>query len=241
MPLIERRKLFEQVAAHLQRQILDGTLKPGDRLPPERDLQEQFGVGRPAVREALIALQRAGLVEISNGARARVAMPTAAGVLGGMIPAVRQMLSTDEGQWYFHDVRSFFEIGLARQAAREANAAQVDTLEQALRQNAATIGDTAAFIETDVRFHLVIAEISANPVIIALHDAMAAWLKQQRALTLQTTGQDRIAYEAHVRIFEGIRAHDPDAAEQAMRGHMQQLATLLAGAVPNWDAPAPTA
>ena len=63
---IDRRKLFEQVAAHLQREILDGTLKPGDRLPPERELQIRFGVGRPAVREALITLQRAGLIEIVN-------------------------------------------------------------------------------------------------------------------------------------------------------------------------------
>jgi GntR family transcriptional repressor for pyruvate dehydrogenase complex len=234
MPLIERRKLFEQVAAHLQRQILDGSLKPGDRLPPERDLQEQFGVGRPAIREALISLQRAGLVEIANGTRARVAMPTASGVLGGMIPAVRQMLSTDAGQRHFHDVRAFFEAGLARHAAREATAARIAALETALRQNAATIGDTAAFIETDVRFHFLIAEMSGNPVIVALHDAMSAWLKQQRMLTLQTSGQDRIAHAAHSRIFEAIRAHDPDAAEREMQGHMRQLGGLLADAA-RWD------
>ena len=70
---IERRKLFEQVAAHIQKEILAGALRPGDRLPPERDLRARFGVGRPTIREALITLQRAGLVEIGNGAPARVA------------------------------------------------------------------------------------------------------------------------------------------------------------------------
>ena len=85
---IDRRKLFQQVASHLERQILDGSLKPGDLLPPERDLQTTFGVGGPAIREALIALQRAGLIETSNGLRARVAMPTASGVVAGMGTAV---------------------------------------------------------------------------------------------------------------------------------------------------------
>jgi GntR family transcriptional repressor for pyruvate dehydrogenase complex len=58
--LIDRRKLFEQVAAHLERDILSGKLRPGESLPPERDLQAMFGVGRPAIREALITLQRGG-------------------------------------------------------------------------------------------------------------------------------------------------------------------------------------
>src|SRR5688572_13335863 len=110
--IIDRRKLFEQVAAHLQREILQGALKPGDRLPPERDLQSRFGVGRPAVREALITLQRSGLIEIGNGAPARVAMPTAEGVVAGMMPAVLQMLQTTNGQKHFQDVRLFVESGL---------------------------------------------------------------------------------------------------------------------------------
>lgn len=227
-PLIVRRKLFEQVAAHLERQILDGALKPGDRLPPERDLQEQFGVGRPAIREALIALQRTGLIEIANGTRARVAMPTASGVLEGMLPAVRQMLSTTEGQRHFHQVRTFLEVGLARQAAREATEEHLSRLASALERNRAAIGDTRSFIATDVAFHYGLAEIPGNPVILGLHDAMSAWLKQQRALTLKTTGQDAIAYAAHERIFAAIRAHDPDAAETAMTDHMRQLGTLLA-------------
>ena len=99
--VIERKKLFEHVAAHLEAQILSGKLKPGEQLPPERDLQSRFGVGRPAIREALISLQKAGLVELTNGARAKVLMPTASHIFTGMAPAVRQMLSTEEGQRSF--------------------------------------------------------------------------------------------------------------------------------------------
>ena len=118
--VIERKKLFEHVAAHLEAQILSGKLKPGDQLPPERDLQSRFGVGRPAIREALISLQKAGLVELTNGARAKVLMPTARHIFTGMAPAVRQMLSTEQGQRYFQGARMFFEVGLAREAARTA-------------------------------------------------------------------------------------------------------------------------
>ena len=222
--LIDRRKLFEQVAAHLERQILDGSLRPGDRLPPERTLRERFGVGRPAIREALIALQRAGLVELTNGARARVATPTASGVLAGVVPAVRQLLSTAEGHRHLQRVRQFFEVGLARQAACEATPADLARLTEALARNEAAIGDEPLFIRTDIAFHYVLAEIPRNPVFTALHDALSAWLTDQRIVTLADAGQDRIAFEAHRRIHDAIVARDPEAAEGAMRAHLDQLA-----------------
>jgi len=220
---IERKKLFQQVAAHLENQILDGRLKPGDQLPPERDLQNRFGVGRPAIREALISLQRSGLVEISNGARARVAMPTAQDVVSGMGSAVRQMLSSEQGQRHFQGVRLFFETALARNAARSATPEQVKRLKAALDANRAARGDREAFIRTDIAFHFVLAEITANPIFAALHDAMSGWLKGQRVVTLDAPGQEATAYKAHVAIYEAIAAHDPDRAEAAMAAHLRQL------------------
>jgi DNA-binding FadR family transcriptional regulator len=220
---IDRRKLFEQVAAHLEREILQGKLKPGDRLPPERDLQVRFGVGRPAIREALITLQRSGLIEIGNGAPARVSMPTAEGVVAGMMPAVLQMLQTPTGQRHFQDVRLFVESGLARRAARATSEEDVARLEAALQANFAAIGNRQRFIETDVAFHLVIAETTRNPVFIALHDAMSTWLRQQREVSLDIPHQEEIAYAAHRRIFEAIRTRDADAAEAAMADHIVQL------------------
>jgi GntR family transcriptional regulator, sialic acid-inducible nan operon repressor len=220
---IDRKKLFEQVAAHLERQILEGKLRPGDQLPPERDLQARFGVGRPAIREALITLQRSGLVEIANGTRARVSMPTASAVVSGMGSAVRQMLSSGDGQRHFQGVRFFFETGLARAAARDATNEDVTRLEAALAANKAAIGNRPRFVATDVAFHFVLAEMTGNPIFAALHDAMSGWLTEQRVVTLEAPGQDRTAYEAHVRIFEAIAAHDPDRAEAAMATHLRQL------------------
>ena len=228
--IIDRRKLFEQVAAHLQREILQGALKPGDRLPPERDLQSRFGVGRPAVREALITLQRSGLIEIGNGAPARVAMPTAEGVVAGMMPAVLQMLQTTNGQKHFQDVRLFVESGLARRAAMTVSKEDVERLEEALNENRAAIGQRGKFIETDVAFHLTIASFTRNPVFIALHDAMSTWLRQQREISLDVPDQEKIAYAAHRKIFDAIAARDADRAEAAMAEHIVQLTASY------WDA-----
>jgi DNA-binding FadR family transcriptional regulator len=220
---IERKKLFQQVAAHLESQILEGRLKPGDLLPPERDLQNRFGVGRPAIREALITLQRSGLVEISNGARAKVAMPTAQGVVSGMGSAVRQMLSTEQGQRHFQGVRLFFETALARHAARCISPEQQVKLKAALDDNRDARGDRESFIRTDIAFHFVLAEITDNPIFAALHAAMSGWLKGQRVVTLDAPGQEETAYEAHVAIYEAIAARDPDRAEAAMAKHLHQL------------------
>jgi GntR family transcriptional regulator, sialic acid-inducible nan operon repressor len=220
---IERRKLYQQVAEHIEQQILSGALKPGERLPAERDLQTRFGVGRPAIREALISLQKAGLVEISNGSPARVAMPTAEGIMSGILPAVRQMLSTEEGQHHFQRARMFLETGLARQAARDATPEDHVRLTGALAANRTAIGDRAEFIRTDIAFHYVLAEITRNPVFLALYEAMSSWLKHQRVVTLTIQGQEDIAFAAHRKIHRAILAGDSDKAEEAMRAHLSQL------------------
>jgi GntR family transcriptional repressor for pyruvate dehydrogenase complex len=225
--IIERKKLFEHVAAHLEAQILGGQLRPGDQLPPERELQARFGVGRPAIREALITLQKAGLLELTNGARARVLMPTATHIFSGMAPAVRQILSTDEGQRHFQGARLFFEVGLAREAARRATEEDLVALNAALEANRQAIGDRDRFTSTDIAFHFELPRIARNPVFIALHDQISEWLKEQRVVTLAASGQERIAYEAHREIYEGIAARDADRAERAMRDHLEQLASTF--------------
>lgn len=226
--VINRRKLFEQVAAHLEREILEGKLKPGDRMPPERDLQTRFGVGRPAIREALITLQRSGLIEIGNGAPARVARPTVHGVVAGMNPAVQQMLTNADGQRQLQGVRLFMEVGLVRHAAQNATEDDRARLKTALEANRETIGDIEGFIRTDVAFHFVFAEVMRNPAFVALHDAISTWLLQQRQIALMEPDEDRRGYEAHARIYDAVVARDPDAAEAAMREH------LASGSVAFW-------
>lgn len=220
--VIDRRKLFEQVASHIEREILAGRLKPGDSLPPERDLRATFGVGRPAIREALITLQQSGLIEIGNGAPARVAKPNAERIIAGIIPAVQQFLSDAEGQRQLQGVRLFLEVGLVRHAAVHASEEELEQLSQALERNRRAIGNMAEAIQTDVDFHFMFAKIAGNPVFRAIYDAMATWLQAQRhAAPIKPGDYDR-GYNEHKRIFEAVRARDADAAQEAMQDHLER-------------------
>ncbi|MGF1612231.1 MAG: transcriptional regulator NanR [Kiloniellales bacterium] len=221
--MIERQKLSDQVAALLEDEIVRGVRHIGEQLPSERDMMRQFGVGRPAIREALFALQKKGLVEVMSGTRARVTQPTPAVILGELSGAARHLLERPGGQQHFQEARTFFEVGLVRFAARYASDKDLARLEEALRANSDAMGDLEAFKRTDIDFHFVLAEIPGNPIFPAIHHAMVAWLTDQRETTLQVPGQVEIAYKAHERIFKTVSSGAPDKAEKAMVAHLKQL------------------
>jgi DNA-binding FadR family transcriptional regulator len=223
-PPIRRRKLYEEVVLRLEEMIHEGELNPGDLLPSERELMLHFGVGRPAIREALFALHRMGLVIVANGERPRVSSPTPKTMLGELAGAARLMLAKPEGMRHFQQARALFECALAEEAARLAGAADLAALEKALAANLAAIGDDVQFMKTDVAFHLAIALIPRNPIYLALHEAIVEWLVDQRSVSLRRPGTDRLAYQSHRRVYEAIKARDPTAAAEAMRRHLGQIA-----------------
>lgn len=220
---IRRRRLYEEVAGRLEAMIQEGHYSPGDQLPSERDLMRQFGVGRPAVREALFALQKMGLVAISSGERARVTQPTPKVVFESLAGAARHLLAAPDGVRHFQEARAFFEIGLARYAAQHATPDDLATLRDALETNRKSIDNIHAFERTDVAFHYMLAVIPRNPIFTAIHEAIAAWLTEQRTITLRMPGQNFIACRAHEAIYEAIAARDPDRAERAVRAHLDQV------------------
>jgi DNA-binding FadR family transcriptional regulator len=220
---IRRRKLYEDVVARLEELIHTEELKPGEPLPSERDLMLQFGVGRPAIREALFALSRMGLVEVANGERPRVSSPTPRTLLGELSGAARLMLSKPEGVYHFQEARTLFESALAEEAARVATRTDVLALERALHANKQAIGDLVRFQQTDVAFHLAIASIPRNPIYLALHEAIVDWLNEQRSVSLRQLGIDELAFASHRKLFEAIKDKDPDAARHAMRSHLEEI------------------
>jgi GntR family transcriptional repressor for pyruvate dehydrogenase complex len=223
---IRRRKIYEDVVAQLEALIHEGELQAGDPLPSERELMMQFGVGRPAIREALFALQRMGLVVVANGERPRISSPTTKTLLEELSGAARLLLAKPEGMNHFQEARALFECGLAEEAARLAAADDIAALEAALAANHDAIGDDGRFMRTDVAFHFAIATIPRNPIYIALHEAIVEWLVDQRRVALRRRGTDHRAFEAHRRIFEAIRKRDAAAASQEMRRHLDDIAKL---------------
>jgi DNA-binding FadR family transcriptional regulator len=220
---VKRRKLYEEVAQRLEEMMLSGALRPGDILPAERELVETFGVGRTAIREALFALQRMGLVSIRNGERAYVTKPTPEAVVSELSGAVRHLLAQPEGARHMQQARSLHETALARYAARHATTDDTARLAAVLEKNRLAIGDPQAFTRTDVEFHLVLAEIARNPVLVSLQVALSEWLSEQRTTSLKVEGADDAAWRAHEAIYRAVAAHDPDAAERAMEAHLGEV------------------
>ncbi|MDF2621651.1 MAG: hypothetical protein K0S00_4310 [Xanthobacteraceae bacterium] len=223
---IRRRRLYQDVSDHLERMIREGRLREGEALPSERDLMEQFQVGRPAVREALLSLQKAGLVAVSNGERARVTRPDAQHFIGELSSAARVFLSGAEGIRHFQDARQTLEVALARHAARHVTAADIARIGGALERNRRALGDLEEFERSDVAFHFEIVLVARNPLFNGVHQAVVQWLTEQRDVSLQATRAKAEALAFHERIYEAIVAHDPDAAETAMQEHLQSVAAF---------------
>jgi DNA-binding FadR family transcriptional regulator len=227
---IRRQKLYEQVSARLEARIIDKTYDVGDLLPSERDMMREFGVGRPAIREALAHLRNMGLVELRSGERAQVIQPTPEVVVDALSGVAKHMLIEPDGVRNFQNARLFFEVGLARHAALHATPEDIDQLRSALEVNHAALNDLARFEQTDVAFHYVLAVIPRNPIFPAIHAAIAEWLVQQRHITLNWRGRKGTAeraYSAHKAIYGAIAAREPDLAEKAMRDHLAHVASVF--------------
>jgi DNA-binding FadR family transcriptional regulator len=220
---IVRRRVYEEIVERIEAMLVAGNLKPGDQLPAERELMRIFEVGRTAVREALFALQRKGVVAVQAGERAMVTTPSAEGVVADLSGAVRFYMATERGEHDFQAARALLEPALARHAARIATHAEVVALETALSANERALGDEERFVDTDVAFHYAIVRIVKSPIMDALHRALVAWLREQRTASIAPHGSAQAAARAHRRVFDAIAARDPDAAEIAMQDHLSEV------------------
>lgn len=223
---IERRRLSDDVRERFETMIASGEYAPGDTLPSERELMERFGVGRPAIREALFSLQRMGLVALTSGARAKVTVPSANRLIFELSGAAKHMLATEEGERAFQDARLFFEVGLVRYAAQFGTEADLLALKEKLDANEQAIDDIDIFQKTDVEFHRQFAHISSNSIFLAIYEGLDTWLTKQRTVSLMMPGASRVAFHYHQQIYRAVAERAPDRAEQAMRDHLLSVAEL---------------
>lgn len=224
---IQRSKLSHQITERLLEEIRSGELAPGDRLPSERDLMDQFGVGRPAVREALQGLEKMGLVEIAHGERATIRKLDARGMFELIDQSARHLLSTSaQALDHFKQARLLFETGMIKIAAAKARATDIERLEDCLAELEQSVGDAARFVQADIRFHVTIAEISGNPICSAISGAMLGWLAEFHQELLRVPGAEQVTIAEHRAILDRIAAHDPAGAESAMTVHLTRASKL---------------
>jgi DNA-binding FadR family transcriptional regulator len=226
---IVRRKLSDEVFARLKAMITSGELQPGDEMPSERELMERFGVGRPAIREAMQALAGMGLVVISHGERAKVLELTAQSIFRQMDMTAKIMLAkSSDSLEHLKSARIFFERGMAREAALKGEAGDIADLRDILERQRSSLGDAEAFIAADMEFHTRIARISGNPIYVAVSEAMLAWLKEYHTEMLIWTGKEKFTLAEHEEIITCLAAKDADAAEQAVLKHLERSRALYA-------------
>jgi GntR family transcriptional regulator, sialic acid-inducible nan operon repressor len=218
---IARPKLYEVIAERLEAAIRDGRLKPGDSLPSERDLMQSFEIGRPSVREAFLFLEKKGLIDIESGRRARVRKPDVGSVLRSLDSVIHLSMNDKDTFKNMFDARSFVEQAMARNAAVNATDAQLADLRRRLERNGEAIGDRREFVRTDAAFHRALFEMTANPIFDALHDAFAGWVEERRAGMERHSFTEGYAFKQHGDIYAAIASRDGDAAEAAMRRHLE--------------------
>ena len=225
-PPIVRRKRAHDVADEIAKLVDSGEFSVGDRLPTEKDLMKRFGVGRPAVREALFFLEQQGLVEIINGARARVIPPSPGHLIKQFAQLSKRVSAGSEGQERGEQARLVLEAGLSWLAATVADENDIARLKAALDANVAAVGDRVEFIRTDVAFHYEIAVITGNPIFTMVHEAVVDWLVDQRTTTYHMPDADALSVRDHTAIYEAIAAHDPARAFHEMASHIQLIGQL---------------
>lgn len=220
---LRRDRLSDQIAKDIEARVLSGELSVGDQLPSERELMAHYGVGRPAVREALLWLSKTGMLSVANGDRTRVTEPDPRELLQLLSGAARMLVARPEGIRQFQKTRIFVEVALVREAVRLATDADIVDLEKLLVTNESSAGDIPAFSASDDAFHHRIASIAQDPLLDTLYHVVLELLEEQRRFSLSHPDGLGKAMAAHRHIFEAIRDRDADRAEAAMRAHLETV------------------
>jgi GntR family transcriptional repressor for pyruvate dehydrogenase complex len=221
---VRRTKVYEEVAAQIRRQMAEGVLRPGDRLPAERELAEAFGVSRSSVRDAIRVLELAGLVEPRQGEGTVVHELT----LDSLVSPLASVLVTRKDLLAdLLEARRLIEPGIAQRAALAATEEDIEAMQAILGRQAGEIAAGRLAVEEDTAFHYRLATTARNPVILKVIDVLMDLLQTERARSLQVRGRPKRSLEGHRRILAAVRRHDQEGASQAMAQHLKEIGEIL--------------
>jgi DNA-binding FadR family transcriptional regulator len=223
MPIkaVESQRLYRRIAEQIAQLIRRGEYKPGERLPPERDLARQLEVSRPSVREALIALEVEGYVEVRVGSGVYVTQRRPAARSADPLPG-------DSGPFELISARRLLESECAALAARQANPAQIRRMRAALTAMERDRRRAVMPLDNDRRFHLEIAEGSGNSALAlavrTLWDQRTGPLFLRLERHFDTPDLWAAAIAEHNAVMSALEDHDSSGARAAMRRHMDAAA-----------------
>ncbi|HEY8477993.1 MAG TPA: FadR/GntR family transcriptional regulator [Chloroflexota bacterium] len=217
---VRKTRLYEEVMAQLAELIRQGQLKPGDRLPSERELSERMQVSRTVVREALRALELRGLVVSRPGAGTFIVDGTAE----ALVRALTHLALED-----IFELRMLLEPSIAALAAQRATPEDIQRLESVLQQQEQQVREGRSGAEADATFHSLLAEATHNRALLRLGAALMDVLAPSRNERLQTPQRVQQSLLSHRRILSAIKAGNPDEAREAMQDHIRRVDVALFG------------
>ncbi|MDX6591086.1 MAG: hypothetical protein QOJ13_282 [Gaiellales bacterium] len=198
--------------------IASSDLKPGDMLPPERELGKQFGVSRTVIREAVRALKGKGLLDVRSGSGVRIVAVDESTVRESMRHFVHGSM-VDYSK--VDEVRRVLEVAAAGLAAERATPADLEGIDETHERFSKESSDLESSVRLDIEFHRAVAAATHNELFLVLHDSIGEMLVEVRRRNLSRGPAERgLVVEMHRKIRDGIAAHDPEAAQQAMRDHL---------------------
>jgi GntR family transcriptional regulator, transcriptional repressor for pyruvate dehydrogenase complex len=214
-----RRKLTETVAEQLVAAIRE--LPPGTKVPSERELTKELGVGRSTVREALNGLAMLGIVEIRHGQGVFVSSEPAQMGEPSSITAALERGVTNE----FIEARLIVEVEVARLAARRRTDEDLARLEAALEEQRARLrGDLATLVDIAAHFHVLLADAAHNEVLSAMIESFVGLMVERGPRVYGLEGFGEWDLQEHRGLYEAVRDRDPERAARLMREHIEELA-----------------
>lgn len=214
-------RLYQDLARNLTEELAGGAYAVGARLPAERELAVKYGVSRPTVREAIIALEVQGLIEVRIGSGAYVRR----------LPGSEDLPGFNVSAFELTEARLLFESEAAALAATQITDEELAEIERLVEAIAQENDDPRGTEQSDRAFHLAIAKATRNGAIFdaieRLWDLRASSPEAALLHEKARTANIKPVVDEHTAILQALRARDPVAARQAMRGHLSQVIDSL--------------
>jgi GntR family transcriptional repressor for pyruvate dehydrogenase complex len=221
---LDRRTLAHDAAEHLKRLIVDGTLRPGDKLPPERELSGRLGVSRPTLREAVRALVIMGLLESRHGSGTYVARGT--GEAGAPVSITINLHDPLESLF---ELRLLLEPVATERAASYITHTELGELHRLFGAMEQQVLDPERFLRTDADFHRHIHVAARSPFILSILDGIAELAIRGRRLSVRQPGVPERTLGEHQVILQALERRDPFEARGAMTAHLMHIRGTLIG------------
>ncbi|MDR7542826.1 MAG: FadR/GntR family transcriptional regulator [Armatimonadota bacterium] len=211
--------MYELLAERLVAEISDRSLKPGDPLPTERELQQMYGVGRSSVREALRILESRGLIRPSGR---RVFLVADYG--NALSLSLQFLLALEEGSLRdLFEVRKILEVEAAGLAAVRRSTEDLARMARAVDEMIAGLTSQERYIAADLQFHVAVAAATSNRMALIMMHAIRDLLHRALASIYHIPGSPQRSIAQHREIIEAIRAGLPEVARQRMREHLVRV------------------